>query len=32
MEADVPCDRGVVIWGQMCHVMGVWSYGGRYVM
>ena len=29
MEA---CDRGVVIWRQMCHVMGVWSYGGRCVM
>ena len=32
MEADVSCDGGVVIWGQMCHVMEVWSYGGRCVM
>ena len=29
MEADVSCDGGVVIWRQMCHVMEVWSYGGR---
>ena len=28
MGADVSCDGGVVIWGQMCHVMEVWSYGG----
>ena len=29
---DVSCDGGVVIWRQMCHVMEVWSYGGRCVM
>ena len=28
MEADVSCDGGVVILGQMCHVMEVLSYGG----
>ena len=32
MEADVSCDGGVVIWGQVCHVMEVWSYGGRCAM
>ena len=25
MEGDVPCDGGVVIWRQMCHVMEGWS-------
>ena len=28
MGADVSCDGGVVLWGQMCHVMEMWSYGG----
>ena len=32
MGANVSCDGGVVIWGQMCHVMEVWSFGGRCAM
>ena len=32
MGVDVSCDGGVVIWRQMCHVMEVWSFGGRCVM
>ena len=32
MVADVSCDGGGVIWGQMCHAMEVWSYGGRCVI